>query len=197
MTTQPRILWIDEVGGFLCCDQNELFIGQAVPESEAELQIIGDISRHACSIRRVQSDYILQAFQPMTIQSQPVERPQLLGTSADIRIGRSVELQFTKPHPLSASARLKMVSYHHWKPKVDGVVLLADTCLIGPNPNCHIHCPTWQSELMLCRRSNVWCIRCPHPIEANGKMTSQAIPLTAGLRLRGDDFSLSIEWESC
>lgn len=188
-----RILWIDGVGGFLCSDRDEIVLGQATGSNEADLAIVGDLSRQAAAIRRSGGDYLLQPLQVMTLDDQPVERAQILRDGQVMQLGKRVRVRFTKPNPLSATARLDLVSLNRWKPSVDGVLLLADSCVIGPNAGSHVLCPAWKQELLLFRLGDGWCFRTLSEIEVNGQATRGQIPLVAGMRLRGDDFSLSVE----
>ena len=188
-----RVLWIDGIGGFLCCDQDEVVLGQAINGSLADLGIVGDLSRQAAAIRRSGDDYLLQPLQQMWLDESPVDRPQLLRDGAVLQLGRRVRVGFSKPNPLSATARLDMLSLNKWKPSVDGVLLLADSCVIGPNPGSHVRCPLWKQELLMFRLGGGWCFRTLAEVDVNGKKTQGQIPITSGMRIRGEDFSLSVE----
>lgn len=190
---QRRILWIDGVGGFLLLDRDEVLIGQAISSAAVDVGIVGDLSRQAAAIRRAEGDYLLQPLQPMKLDEQAVERPQLLHDHAVMQFGDRIRLEFTKPSPLSASARLDLVSLNRFKPNVDAVLLLSDSCIIGPNPGSHVHCPNWQAELLLFRHGENWFFRTLEDVNVDGKPTQGQIPLVAGMRMDGDDFSLSIE----
>lgn len=188
-----RVLWIDAVGGFLCCDREEIVIGQAVSGSSADVGIVGDLSRQAAAIRRSGGDYLLQPLQQMFLNDAPVDRAQLLRDGAILQLGSRVRVGFSKPNPLSATARLDLLSLNRWKPSVDGVLLLADSCVIGPNPGSHVKCPAWKHELLMFRYGAGWCFRTLAEVEVNGQRTQGQIPITAGMRIRGEDFSLSVE----
>ena len=43
-------------------------------------------------------------------------------------------------HVLSASARLEMVSRHRTQPHVDGILLMAESCVLGPKWQNHVVC---------------------------------------------------------
>lgn len=192
-TAPRRVLWIDGVGGFLCCDRDEILIGQAINGSVADVGIVGDLSRQAAAIRRSGGDYLLQPLQQMWLNDAPVDRAQLLRDGAVMQLGRRVRVGFSKPNPLSATARLDLLSLNKWKPSVDGVLLLADSCVIGPNPGSHIKCPAWASELLMFRHGDGWCFRTLAEVDVNGQKTQGQIPITSGMRIRGEDFSLSVE----
>lgn len=188
-----QVLWIDGVGGYLMCSQDEIVIGQAVSGSNVDVGIVGDLSRQAAAIRRSAGDYLLQPIQETRVDGMIVVRPQLLRSGQIIELGPSVKLRFTKPSPLSSTARLDLVSLHRWKPSVDGVLLLADSCIFGPRTPSHVHCPDWQHEMLLFKSSRQWCFRTAAEVQVGGKSLSGAIPITPGMRVRGDDFSFSVE----
>ncbi|MCR9291500.1 MAG: FHA domain-containing protein [bacterium] len=191
---QPkRILWIDGVGGYLLIDKEEVVIGQANSSSAADIRIVGDVSRQAAAIRRSAGDYLLQPLQPTMVNGVAIDRPLLLNDQDEIRLGERVRVKFAKPNPLSGTASLSMESLHRFKPHVDGVLLMSDSCIIGPNTGSHVMCPTWTSELLLFRHSNDWFFRSLEEVEVDGVPLKGQIPMVAGMRMRGEDFSLSIE----
>lgn len=190
---QP-ILWIDGVGGYLLVDREEVSLGQAVVGSSVDIPIVGDLSRQAGVIRRADSDYLLQPFQLATrLNGALVDRTQLLTGRDEIQFGDRVRLKFTKPNPLSATARLELAGLGRFQPQVDAVLLLADACILGPGPGSHVACPDWDTELMLLRRGQGWFFRVSDELEINARPERGHVALASGLRIRGDNFSLSIE----
>ena len=187
-----RILWIDGVGGFLLIDSSQVLVGQAVSGTAVDVAIVGDLSRQACAFRRNEGDYLLQPLQPMKLDGQPVDRAQLLGEESIIQLGSRIRLKFTRPNPLSATAKIELESLNRFKPSVDGVLMLADSCILGPNAGSHVVCP-WEHELLMFQQDGLWHFRSLVDIDVNGKKQKGQIPIEAGLRLRGEDFSLSIE----
>lgn len=188
-----RILWIDGIGGFLLWDKPELVIGQALSESIANVGIAGDLSRQAAAVRRLGSDYLLQPLQATRLNGVVIDRPQLLREGSLVELGKSVKVRFQKANILSGTARLEMASIHHWKPKVDAVILLSDCCIIGPRAGSHIHCPLWRNELLLVQKAGHWQMRIAEEVEVNGQRVHGQFPMAAGMHVRGEDFSLSIE----
>lgn len=190
---QQRILWIDGVGGFLLVDRDEVTIGQAISQTCVDVRIVGDLSRQAAVIRRSEGDYVLQPLQATRLNDLPIERVQLLHDGDLIQFGSRVKLKFSKPNPLSGTARLDLLSFSRFKPHVDAILLLADSCILGTMPGSHVDCSNWSSELLLYHASEGWCFRLQGEVEVDGKIRSGRIPLSAGLRIRGEDFSLSVE----
>ena len=188
-----RIMWIDGIGGFLLVDRDEILIGQAISGTAVDVSIVGDLSRQAAALRRSAGDYLLQPLQPTLLNNKPVDRAQVLHDGDLFQIGNRVKLKFNKPSPLSATARLELVSLNRFKPSVDGVLLLDDSCILGPNPGSHVLCAGWKSELLLFRHAGGWFFRSLEEVDVEGEPQVGQIPLVSGMRLRGEDFSLSIE----
>lgn len=190
---EQRILWVDGVGGYLVCDQSELIVGQAMPGNPVDLPIVGDISRRAAVIRRSEDVYLLQPLQKLAVNGTPIDRTTLLRHGDAIQIGDRTQLQFTKPHPLSASALVTLTSNHRWQPAVDGVLLLAESCVLGPKLTSHIHCHPWSGEVILFKNRDQLMCRSSLPIEWKGQETTEPIALSDGGRARGPDFSFCLE----
>jgi hypothetical protein len=194
-TTPPEhpILWIDGVGGYTMLEKDDLLIGQAGAGSRVHVGIVGDLSRQAAIIKRQQSDYLLEPIQETLLDDQTIKESSLLRSGAVVRWGERIQMRFIKPHPLSATARLEMISYHRFQPRVDGVLLMADSCILGPSQSSHVICPEWSHDLLIYKTSDQWFIRTEVPLEIDGHSPTGPIPFARGTRLRGDGWSLSIE----
>ncbi|MBX3420800.1 MAG: hypothetical protein KF752_04505 [Pirellulaceae bacterium] len=192
-TGTRRILWIDGVGGYLMLDKDDVLIGQATAGSSVDVGVVGDLSRQAAIVRRRDTDYLLQPLQDTRLNGNSIHSPQLLSTGDELQWSARVKIRFTKPHPLSATARLDVVSLHRFQPRVDGVLLLADSCILGPSASCHVRCPDWTQDLLMYRQGSDWYFRTVNEVDANGRAVKGQILISSGLRLRWDDCSLSIE----
>ena len=191
---RPRIMWVDGVGGYLLLDANEFTIGQAVASATVDIPIVGDLSRMACAMHRSESDYVLHPLQDVHIDAQHVQRPQVVSNGSTIQLGSSVKLRFVQPSPLSASARLELVSRHRFKPHVDAVLLLADSAILGPSQQGHVYCPAWPNQMVMFRDGADWYFRVFEAVEVNGKTsTEELILVQSNMRIAGESFSLSIE----
>lgn len=190
---EPPILWVDGVGGYLMLDQDDLLIGQASAGTRVQIGIVGDLSRQAAILKRRQSDYFIDPVQETDVDGRPIDSPYLLRSGAVLRWGDRIQLRFLRPHPLSASARLDLVSLHRFRPRVDGVLLMADSCILGPSASSHVVCPGWNRDLLMYKGSGQWFFRSLDSVEVDGKSLSGDIPVARGMRMRGEDFSLSVE----
>jgi hypothetical protein len=117
----------------------------------------------------------------------------LLGSGARLELGDSVVLRFIRPHPLSATARLEFLSRHRTQPLVDGVLLVAESVILGPNPRAHIVCPDWSRDLVLYRREGQWRCRGPEVFEVDGHPARHEAALGPTSRIVLGDAALSLE----
>ncbi len=189
----PTILWIDGVGGYVLCDQLEVVIGQAIPGNNVDLMIVGDLSRRAAAIRKSGEDHLLQPLQAISVNDVAIDRATILRDGDLLTLGQRVQLQYMRPNRLSSTARLQMLSRHRWQPSVDGVLLMGDSCVLGPGSTSHILCPFWSSDVLLFRNRDQWMCRSSQPLEVEGKEYRDAVPLVRGKRIRGSDFSMTLE----
>jgi hypothetical protein len=150
-------------------------------------------------IRRSGEDYLLRPLQAAWLYTRgekmgmSLDRPHLLSDGNTFQIGERVKLRFSKPSPLSATARLELSSVNRFRPNVDAALLLADTCILGPGAGSHIFCADWSAELLLFRQGSSWFFRPQDSVDVGGKVVNGQIPVVAGMRIRGEDFSISIE----
>lgn len=189
----PQYLWIDGVGGYRLLANEEVIIGQATPNDSAHLMILGDLSRRALAIRRSGTDYLIQPWQDIRLSGTTIDRPTMLSDASEIFIGPRIVLNFKKPNPWSCSAILQMASHHRWQPFVDGAILFADSCVLGPQAGSHIVCPFWKQELILFRDGQKLFCRSHQPLLVNQEFRKGEFELVSGDRVRDMDLSFGIE----
>ena len=188
------LLWVDAVGGYLACLDNAVVLGRAGAEATADVTILGDLARrHAVIVRDLDgSGYRIQAIRETFVNGKGVtEAP--LNDGDVIRLGSTVELEFRRPSPFSATARLRIVSRHRFPLAVDGVILMAETCIIGSNRQAHIAASGLDGPVVLHRQGAGLCCRAPGTFEVDGAAGSGRLPITTHSRILGDGFSFSLE----
>jgi hypothetical protein len=104
-----------------------------------------------------------------------------------------VNLRFRCPHPLSSTARVEFMSTHRTAPSCDAVLLMSDVCVLGPKPESHVVCPSWQREVILVRRSTGITCQIRGSFEIDGQEYQNRGELLSHSCVRGDDFSFSFE----
>ncbi len=191
-STARILLWIDGVGGFLVCTGDRVLLGQAVPGNPVDVPILADVARRHVRIHR-EDRYLLEPLSDVWLRQRPVASMSVLSDGDIIRMGSGLELRFRQPHALSATARLEWVSQHRTCPRVDAILLMADTCVLGPRLHNHVVCRDWSQEVVLYRQGDDWMCRCRDGLEVDGRfgLGSQAVSWDS--HVRGSDFSFSLE----
>lgn len=192
---QPKILWIDGVGSYAMCDQNEISIGQAYPGNQVDLAIRGDLSRRALIIRRHGEDHLVQPLQSMLVNGSEIDRAVVLHDGDILGLGHRIELRYVRPTQLSGTARLELLGNTRWQPLLSAALLLGESCVLGPESNSHVVCPDWSSKFVMFRNGNQWMCRASEQanIEIEGKAVRAPFPLLPGQRIRGDEISMTLE----
>lgn len=195
-TSQPGkrlIAWIDEVGGFLICMSEEVTIGQPASEGGVDIPVRADLSRRHATLRRDGEHYVLTPIYETKIDGNLVTGPTLVRHGALIELGESLRLRFTRPHSLSTTAVLQIESKHKTELAVDSVILMSESCVLGPRPHSHIRCPGWENDLVLFRRGDQLRFRSTEIVELNDHPGNTSGIITANCRLVGGEFALSFE----
>ena len=187
------LLWVDAVGGYLVCLDDRIVLGRAGPDSHADIPLMGDLSRNHATLLRNGEGYLLQAHHASFINGKPVVDQAVLHDGDVIRLGSTVELEFRQPSPVSATARLSIVSRHRLPLAVDGVLLMAETCIVGGELQAHIPAPALKNSVVLYRQAGVlWC-RAIGAFDIDGRTCASRAPLTLQSSVLGDGFSFSLE----
>jgi len=195
MMSPPKILWIDGVGSYAICDQVEVSIGQAFPGNAVDLAIRGDLSRRAAIIRRHGEDHLIQPLQTVLVNGREIDRAVVLSDGCRISLGARIELLYIRPTQLSGTARLELTGNVRWQPLLSAALLMGESCVLGPESNCHVVCPDWTNKVVLFRNGTQWmCRASPQAnIQLNGKSMSAPFPLVQGQRITGDEISMTLE----
>lgn len=186
------VLWVDGVGGFLVCLNDEVVIGQAASRSPVDVPLLADLSRRHAIIRR-EDHYLIEPLGEVAVEGRTIRRTTVLAEGDEIRLGRSVLLRFRQPHALSATARLDWISSHRSQPSADAILLMAESCVLGPKWQNHIVCRDWSRDVVLYRREGALYCRAMEGIEVDGKFCQGQQRLEWNSHVAGSEFSLSLE----
>ena len=186
-------LWIDAVGGYLVCLSDEIVLGQAVPEGSPDVPILGDLSRRHAVIHRDEEGYVIEPVRGVKVDGKTIQHSMTLTDGRTIELGTGVRLRFQRPHPLSGTARLEFMSHHRTLPALDGVLLMADSCIMGPGPQSHIVARDLAGDVVLFREGAGLSCRTAGQLRIDGKEHEGRGPLTARSRVEGNDFSFTLE----
>ena len=192
-------LWVDAVGGYLVCLSNEVTLGQPVPGDPVDIPILGDVSRRHAMIERDAEGYVLRPLRATYLGGRRIENPCELKDSETIGLGTEggVQLAFRRPHALSMTARLDLLSRNRFEPAMDGAILMADTCILGPKKGGHIVCPDWRNDVVLFRQDQRLYCRTKGPLQVDGRAVKtergRPVEITRNSRIEGRDFAMSLE----
>lgn len=192
--SHPRFqMWVDAVGGFLVCLSDEVLIGQAIPDSSVDIPVFGDLSRKHATLRREGEVFLIDPIATTLVEERQIEGPQSLSDGDQIRLGNSVVLRFRQPHALSSTCRLEFVSPHRTQPSSDAVIVMANTCLLGPGENNHVICRKWGQDVVLVRQENDLRCHSKAPLEIDGHKVDGKADIQLNSRISGPDFCISLE----
>jgi hypothetical protein len=190
---QRALLWIDAVGGFLVCMDDCIALGQPSPGNAIAVPILADLSRRHAMIRRDAGAYVLEPLQQTRVDGRELTGPHVLADNQLIELGDNVRLRFSRPHALSATARLVLESHHKTQPSADAILLMADSCVLGPSGHCHVRCRNWSRDIVVYRQNDrVYC-RADEPLSIDGVTASGESEIQSGVRVEGEEFSFT--WE--
>ena len=186
------MLWIDSVGGYMVSPSEEVVLGQPTCLA-ADVPILGDLGGRHAVIRREGNDYSIEALRAVSVNDRPLRGACRLRDGCRLRLGDSVRLLFRRPHAFSNTARLDFVSSHRTQPSADAVLLLADTCLLGPSLRCHVVCRAWNAAVLLYpRQGEIYC-RTDKPVVIDGAVCPGGGRIGRYSRVEGDGFSFNLE----
>ncbi|WP_337173738.1 FHA domain-containing protein [Paludisphaera sp.] len=187
------LLWADAVGGYLVCLDERVLIGRAGPDASADIPLMGDLSRRHAVVVRGGEGYTIEPIHDTFVNGRRVEGPAILRDGDVIRLGPTVELEFRQPSPYSATARLTVVSRHRLPMAVDGVLLMAETCIVGPAAQAHVPAPDLREAVVLYRQGgSLWC-RARGGFEVDGRPGAARAALSPSSGVRGEGFSFKLE----
>ena len=190
---QPRfLLWIDSVGGFLVCLGTRVNVGQATPDAFVDIPLFADVSRHHATLTREAEGYVLEAVRPLFVNSRAVDK-RLLQSGDRITLGSSCQLQIRQPVPVSASARIDLVSGHRLPLALEGVLLMADTLVLGPGSQVHVSMPELKQPIVLYRHKDGLGIRYQGQFQVDGERCTERGQLGTSSTVTSDEFTLAIE----
>jgi len=186
------VAWIDGVGAYLLCLGDEVLLGQPSTDG-ADIPLLADLSRRHASLRREGEAYVLTPIHKVSVDGQPLAGPMVLTPGAIIELGDSVRMKFDRPHALSATAILSIESHHKTEPAVDGIVLMAESCIVGPQSHSHICCRKWKDDLLVFRRGDDLHIRTAADVEVDGEACGPEGVIAGNCRVEGETFAMSFE----
>ena len=142
-------LWVDGCGGYLLVTGVQWSVGGLSQVSNVDIRVLADWPRLAGQIYRKGADYFWQG--------QSAADQKILLTDGDhIPVQGSASMTLGKPSQLSDTAVLSLAGPHRFDQHVDGIVLVRETILVGPDPDCHLRCRDASDRAVLQLKDRQW-----------------------------------------
>lgn len=190
-TPRRLMLWVDGVGGYLICLNDRVSVGQATPDVYVDIPLFADLSRlHGYFIRDAEG-YLLEAVRPTVVNQHKIDKT-LLRDADRITVG-NCQLSFRQPAPVSATARLELSSKHRLPLALDGVILMAEACVLGASPQSHIVVPDLRQPVVIFRRKDGLGVRSAGGLSVDGQANPDRASLTSRSTVVAGDCRFTLE----
>ena len=186
------LLWADAIGGYMVCPSDRVVLGRAGGGSRADVPLLGDLAPEHAVIVRNEDGYLITSRHRTSVNGRRIEASPFARRRRDsARLDGRTGVSPTQSH--DASARLAILSRHRLPLTVNGVILLSDTCVIGPPGRSHIPAANIAEPIVLYRQgTDLWC-RAPGGFEVDGKQQTGRARLGPRSVVHGEGFSFSVE----
>ena len=81
--------------------------------------------------------------------------------------------------PLAQPRFSPLESHHKTEPAVDAIVLMSESCILGPKSQSHICCRNWDDDFVLFRRGDDLQFRTSASVEVDGEPSTTGTAITA------------------
>ena len=125
------------------------------------------------------------------MNGQPAPRT-VLRPGDRLTFGPTCQLVFHQPVPIIPSARLELVSGHRLPVSVDGILLMAETLVLGPG-QAHVPLPDAARDVILYRDKDGLGVHYAGAFRVNGRPVADRESLPPNATVTGPDFSFAVE----
>jgi hypothetical protein len=175
------------------CLNNRITFGHAGPDAHVDVPLVADVSRLHASLSRDAEGYVLEAVKPIQVNGQTLTKATLRPGDR-VTLGTSCQFQFQQPVPVSTTARLDLVSGHRLSLTVDGILLMADTLVLGSGSQVHINVPDLKKkDIVLFRHKDGVGLRHEGNLLVNGRKSPPRGVLGPNATVTGPEISFTIE----
>ncbi|HEV7998326.1 MAG TPA: FHA domain-containing protein [Planctomycetaceae bacterium] len=188
-------LWVDGVGAFQLFTSESVTLGGPTRDKDpADLVLLANLSRRHATFLRSEEGYVLEAHGACKVADRPVEGRTHLNSNYRLELGSGVRVQFRIPSVLSATAVIDFISDHRPNRSIDGVILMDETCLLGPSTDNHVVCPDWTQTVLLYRKADGFWAKSQSQILIDGKLMPEGGgPVKPGSYVSGNEFGFRLE----
>lgn len=187
------LLWIDDVGGYLVCLSPRIMFGQAVGDGPVDIPLFAELSRLHAEVFRDGEGYVMESTREVLINGTASAR-SVLKPGDRLTLGPTCQLVFHQPVAISPSARLELASGHRLPLAVDGVLLMAETLILGTGSQVHVQLPgDLKGNVVLYRNKDGLGVRCPGAFRVDGRPCVDRSDLPLPSVVTSDQFTFAVE----
>lgn len=188
------MLWIDGVGAWQLCVGESFVVGApSVDHASADIALMANVSRRHVTIHRSSAEWRLQAHQSASVSGRTIVDSEALRSGDQICLGEQVKLGFRLPSALSSSAVIDFESDHRPLLSVDGIILLADHCLLGPRRDHHVWCSEWSDMVVIFNQDAQLKCRSKAPLQIDGVPVTDSGVLQHGSVVTAEGIRFRVE----
>ncbi len=187
------LLWVDGVGGYLVCLNPRVTFGQAVADGPVDVPLFAELARLHAELARDSEGYVIETARDVRVNGSVCGRA-VLRPGDRVTLGPTCQFVFHLPVPISPSARLEMVSGHRLPLAVDGILLMAESLVLGPGEQAHVGLPVeLLSSVVLYRGRDGLGLKCPGAFRVDGKPCQDRADLPLPSVVTSDRFTFAVE----
>jgi hypothetical protein len=187
------LLWVDGVGGYLVCLSPRVTFGQAVGDGPVDVPLFAELSRLHAEVFRDEGGYVLESTREVLINGTAAPR-SVLKPGDRLTLGPTCQLVFHQPVAISPSARLELASGHRLPLAVDGVLLMAETLILGTGSQVHVQLPgDGPGNVVLYRNKDGLGVRCPGDFRVDGRPCLNRADLPLPSVVTSEHFTFAVE----
>lgn len=188
------MLWIDGVGAWQLCVGGSFVVGApSFEQRSADIALLANVSRYHATLSWSGEAWRLDAHHRTSVSGREVTGSTILRSGDEIRLAERVRLGFRIPSVLSTSAVIDFESDHRPSHSVDGIILLADHCLLGPRKDHHICCSDWPDLVVLYFHNDQLRCRSKMSLIVDGAGIADSAVLTHGSVVATDALRFRVE----
>jgi hypothetical protein len=186
-------LWVDGVGGYLVCLSPRVTFGQATADGPVDVPLFADVSRLHAEISRDGEGYVVESAKAVLVNGKEVTR-SVLSPGDRVTLGATCQFLFTRPVPVSLTARLELTSGHRLPTAVEGVILMGNELMLGPGPQAHVVMSDVKEPVLIYRSKDGLGVRVPGAaFRVDDRPFTDRAPLPLPAAVVADAFSFAVE----
>ena len=185
------MLWVDGIGSYLVLTRPAIVVGRATAKNSVDLPLRAAVSRRHAQIERVEGDWFLTAYKPISVNGRPVERA-LLCDGDEVQFGRAPACRFGTPSRLSATSVMTFSGACLPSRDTREVVLMADNVIMGADASCHVQSVSAETRAVLFRGEDGLKCQTEGRATVNGQERETPCAVQLGDRVEADGWSFSL-----